>query len=251
MALQIYNLHVSVDDPSTKLGAGKEIVKGLDLEIKAGEVHVIMGPNGSGKSTLANALMGHPKYKVSKGYITLDGEDITVFKTNERAKRGLFLSMQYPAEIEGVTISNFLRMAVGAITGVKKNPIDFYRELTEKMKELEIDPLFAKRYLNLGFSGGEKKRMEILQLLMLNPKYAILDETDSGLDVDALRIVCEGINKYRSKDKGILLITHYNRILEYVTPDFVHIMREGRIVRSGGPELAKVIEERGYENIES
>lgn len=241
MSLSIKNLHISVDD--------KEIVKGLDLEIQPGEVHVIMGPNGSGKSTLANTLMGHPKYNVTKGYITLDDEDITAFKTNERAKRGLFLSMQYPAEIEGVTISNFLRMAVSAITGVKNNPIDFYRSLTEKMKELQIDPLFAKRYLNVGFSGGEKKRMETLQLLVLNPKYAILDETDSGLDVDALRIVCEGINKYRSKDKGILLITHYNRILEYITPDFVHIMRDGKIIKSGGSELAKEVEVSGYENI--
>lgn len=241
MALQIKNLHISVDE--------KEIVKGLDLEIQPGEVHVIMGPNGSGKSTLANTLMGHPKYKVTQGYITLDDEDITAFKTNERAKRGLFLSMQYPAEIEGVTISNFLRMAVSAITGVKSNPIDFYHQLTDKMKELQIDPLFAKRYLNVGFSGGEKKRMETLQLLVLNPKYAILDETDSGLDVDALRIVCEGINKYRSKDKGILLITHYNRIMEYITPDFVHIMRDGKIVKSGGAELGKIVEETGYENI--
>lgn len=241
MSLQIKNLHIEAD--------GREIVKGVDLEINAGEVHAIMGPNGSGKSTLANTLMGHPKYKVTKGSIILDDHDVTSLKPNERAKLGLFLSMQYPVEIEGVTISNFLRQAVSAITGVNKNPIMFHKELQDKMKDLEIDPMFAKRYLNVGFSGGEKKRAEILQLSLLDPKYAILDETDSGLDVDALRIVAEGINKFRGKEKGILLITHYNRILEYVTPDYVHIMRDGKIVKSGGRELAEQVEKTGYENI--
>ncbi|NCO04761.1 MAG: Fe-S cluster assembly ATPase SufC [Candidatus Magasanikbacteria bacterium] len=226
---------------------GKEIIHGLSLELPKGQVHVIMGPNGSGKSTLVNALMGHPSYTLTGGQIMLDGEDITQRAPDERSKAGLFLSMQYPPEIAGVTISNFLRMVYEAKMGEKQNPVVFYRFLQEKMEELQIDPTFAKRYVNQGFSGGEKKRAEILQLAVLDPTYAILDETDSGLDVDALKVVSEGINRFRSEEKGILLITHYNRILEYVTPDVVHIMIDGNIVKSGGAELAKDIEEKGYE----
>ena len=238
MSLEIQKLHISIED--------KLIVHGLDLEIEPGEIHVIMGPNGSGKSTLANAIMGHPKYFVEKGCITLDGEDITEAKVSEKAKRGLFLSMQYPPEIAGVTISSFLRTSVAALTGEKQNPIKFHKFLLKKMKELDMDPGFANRYLNVGFSGGEKKRMEILQLLTLQPKYAILDETDSGLDVDALKIVAEGINKFSSENSGVLLITHYQRILDYVRPNFVHIMMDGKIVESGGPELARKVESEGY-----
>ncbi len=226
---------------------GKEIIHGLSLELPKGQVHVIMGPNGSGKSTLVNALMGHPSYTLTGGQIMLDGEDITQRAPDERSKAGLFLSMQYPPEIAGVTISNFLRMVYEAKMGEKQNPVVFYRFLQEKMEESQIDPTFAKRYVNQGFSGGEKKRAEILQLAVLDPTYAILDETDSGLDVDALKVVSEGINRFRSEEKGILLITHYNRILEYVTPDVVHIMIDGNIVKSGGAELAKDIEEKGYE----
>lgn len=238
MSLKISNLKINVAD--------QKIVHDLNLEIKPGEVHAIMGPNGSGKSTLANTLMGHPKYKVAAGSIELDGTDITAEKPNVRAQKGLFLSMQYPPEIEGVTIANFLRVAKNSLTGVNHNPLDFHKELMAKMVELNIDPTFARRHLNAGFSGGEKKRAEILQLAVLDPKYAILDETDSGLDVDALRIVADGINRFRGSGKGILLITHYNRILEYVTPDFVHIMSGGKIVKNGGAELAKEVEKSGY-----
>lgn len=239
MSLQIKNLHISVED--------EKIVKDLNLEIKPGEVHVIMGPNGSGKSTLANTLMGHPKYEATSGIILVDNIDITESEPDERAKAGLFLSMQYPPAIAGVTVSNFLRVAVESLSGEKQSPVDFYRMLQEKMKDLNIDVSFAKRYLNQGFSGGEKKKAEILQLSILDPKYAILDETDSGLDVDALKIVAEGINRFHNKDKVILLITHYNRILEYIKPDYVHIMADGKIVKSGGAELAKEVESTGYE----
>lgn len=238
MSLKISHLKISVAD--------QEIVHGIDLELNPGEVHAIMGPNGSGKSTLANTLMGHPKYNVTAGSIKLDDHDITNEKPNVRAKKGLFLSMQYPPEIEGVTIANFLRVAKNSLTDTNHNPMDFHKELMAKMAELGIDPAFARRHLNAGFSGGEKKRAEILQLAVLDPKYAILDETDSGLDVDALRIVADGINRFRGPAKGILLITHYNRILEYVTPDFVHIMSGGKIVKSGGAELAKEVEKNGY-----
>ncbi|OGH64523.1 MAG: Fe-S cluster assembly ATPase SufC [Candidatus Magasanikbacteria bacterium RIFCSPHIGHO2_01_FULL_41_23] len=238
MSLKISNLKVTVAD--------QEIIHGLNLEINVGEVHAIMGPNGSGKSTLANTLMGHPKYSVTVGNIVLDGENVTTEKPNIRAQKGLFLSMQYPPEIEGVTIANFLRVAKNALTGINHNPLDFHKELLAKMAELNIDPAFARRHLNAGFSGGEKKRVEILQLAVLDPKYAILDETDSGLDVDALRIVADGINRFRGTEKGILLITHYNRILEYVTPNFVHIMSAGKIVKSGGAELAEEVEKNGY-----
>ena len=225
----------------------KDIIHGLDLIVKKGEVHAIMGPNGSGKSTLANAVMGHPKYTITSGQVLLDGEDITTIKVSEKAKKGLFLSMQYPPQIEGVTVSNFLRTATAALTGEKQNPVKFHKALLKKMAELEMDPAFANRALNVGFSGGEKKRLEILQLVVLNPKYVILDETDSGLDVDALKVVAEGINRFRGADNGILLVTHYNRILEYVVPDAVHIMVEGEIVASGGKELAHRVEKNGYD----
>ena len=238
MSLSIKNLHISVDN--------KKIVHGVTLEIKPGEIHALMGPNGSGKSTLANALMGHPKYAITAGQILLDGDDITGAKVSEKAKKGLFLSPQYPPEIAGVTVSNFLRTAAGTITGIKQNPIKFHQALIETLKSLNMDPAFASRYLNVGFSGGEKKRLEVLQLLTLNPKYAILDEVDSGLDVDAIKIVAKGINRFASVETGILLITHYQRILEYIAPTRVHIMRGGRITESGGLELARSIETKGY-----
>lgn len=241
MSLQLKNLHVSAEN--------KEIIKGIDLELKKGEVQVIMGPNGSGKSTLANTLMGHPKYTITKGSIKLDETDITHFSPDKRAKLGLFLSMQYPPEISGVTIANFLRLAKKSLTGKSVDPMKFHQELVEKMNGLHIDPEFLKRYVNSGFSGGEKKKAEILQLLALNPTYAILDETDSGLDVDALKIVAEGIKTFAKKDKGILLITHYERLLTYIIPDTVYVMMQGKIVKSGGKELAKKIEEEGYVNI--
>lgn len=238
MELMIKDLHVAVE--------GNEIIRGLSLKIKKGEVHALMGPNGSGKSTLANALMGHPKYQVTKGTIILDGKDITKATPDERAKLGLFLSFQYPAEIPGVTISNFLRMALSSIKGKKQDVLEFHRLLKMKMSELKMDTSFSKRYLNEGFSGGEKKRAEILQLSVLEPGYAILDETDSGLDVDALRIVAEGINRYRSRDRAFLLITHYNRILHYIVPDFVHVLYKGRLIKSGGKDLALEIEQKGF-----
>lgn len=239
MSLHIQNLHTSVEHT--------EILHGVNLEINKGEVHAIMGPNGSGKSTLANTLMGHPKYTVTGGEVMIDETNILELEPDERAKAGLFLSMQYPPEIPGVTISNFLRAAVEGLTGEKQHPIKFYKALQETMKELGIDPEFAGRSVNAGFSGGEKKRAEMLQLAVLKPTFAILDETDSGLDVDALKVVAEGINNFRSEKTGVLLITHYNRILEYVTPDVVHIMVDGKIVKSGGAELAKEIEETGYQ----
>lgn len=240
MALEIKNLHITAGD--------KEIVHGVSLAMKKGEVHVIMGQNGSGKSTLANAVMGHPKYRITSGRIFLDTEDITDIKVSEKAKKGLFLSMQYPPEVQGVTVTNFLRTATNSLTGSQQNPIRFHNALLEKMQTLGVDRSFAGRAINVGFSGGEKKRLEILQLLVLNPIFAILDETDSGLDVDALKIVADGINRFRSPEHGILLITHYNRILQFVQPDFVHVMKEGRIVESGGKELAERIEKEGYGN---
>lgn len=239
MSLAIHNLHVGVQK--------KEIIHGLNLEIKKGEVHAIMGPNGSGKSTLANTLMGHPKYDVKEGTITLDGKDITEAKPDDRAKKGLFLSMQYLPEIPGVTISNFLRTAVTAVTGEKQQPVKFHRALKEKLSELGMDPEFATRYLNVGFSGGEKKRMEVLQLEMLQPTYAILDETDSGLDIDALKLVADGIKRFASEHTGVLIITHYPRLLEMIEPSHMHIMKAGNIVESGGMELVQKVEEGGFE----
>jgi Fe-S cluster assembly ATP-binding protein len=237
--LQIEGLTVSVE--------GKQIVNGLDLTIPAGEVHAIMGPNGSGKSTLANTLMGHPHYEVIGGRILLKGEDITKLPPNERAQRGMFLAMQYPTSIPGVTMVNFLRAAMKAVQG-KDVPVREFRErLREALDVLKMDESFARRYVNDGFSGGEKKRAEVLQMSLLRPVMAVMDETDSGLDIDALRTVAEGINTLRGPDRGILLITHYQRILNYVTPDHVHVLYRGRIVRSGGKELASQLEEKGYD----
>lgn len=228
---------------------GKEILKGLSLEIKGGEIHAIMGPNGTGKSTLASALMGHPKYEVTEGTVTLDGEDVLEMAVDERARAGLFLAMQYPSEITGVTNADFLRSAMNVRRGEGNeiSLIKFIRQMEAKMKQLEMNPEFMHRYLNEGFSGGEKKRNEILQMLLLEPKFVILDEIDSGLDIDALRIVAEGVNAMRSEDRGFLIITHYQRLLNYVKPDFVHVMMQGRIVKSGGPELAERLEAEGYD----
>jgi Fe-S cluster assembly ATP-binding protein len=228
---------------------GKEILKGVDLEIKGGEVHAVMGPNGTGKSTLASAVMGHPKYEVTEGQITLNGEDILEMEVDERARAGLFLAMQYPSEISGVTNADFLRSAINARRGEGNeiSLIKFIRQMESKMQELEIDPQFMHRYLNEGFSGGEKKRNEILQMMMLEPSIVILDEIDSGLDIDALKIVAEGVNSMRGEERGFLIITHYQRLLNYVKPDFVHVMMQGRIVKSGGPELAERLEAEGYD----
>lgn len=228
---------------------GKEILKGLSLQIGGGEIHAVMGPNGTGKSTLASSLMGHPKYEVTGGSVMLDGEDLLEMEVDERARAGLFLAMQYPSEIAGVTNSDFLRSAMGARLeeGEEISLIRFIRQMESKMKELEMNPEFAHRYLNEGFSGGEKKRNEILQMLLLEPKIVILDEVDSGLDIDALRIVARGVNAMRSQDRGFLIITHYQRLLNYITPDYVHVMMQGRIVKSGGPELAERLEADGYE----
>ncbi|MDB5055947.1 MAG: sufC [Bacilli bacterium] len=228
---------------------GKEILKGLSLTIGGGEIHAIMGPNGTGKSTLASTLMGHPKYEVTEGTVTLDGEDVLDMAVDERARAGLFLAMQYPSEISGVTNSDFLRSAINAKRGEGNeiSLIKFIRQMEKKMKDLEMNAEFAHRYLNEGFSGGEKKRNEILQMMLLEPRICILDEIDSGLDIDALRIVAEGVNSLKSEDRGFLIITHYQRLLDYITPDFVHIMMQGRIVKSGGPELAELVEKDGYD----
>lgn len=239
--LQIENLRAKIDD--------KEILKGLSLEIKGGEVHAIMGPNGTGKSTLASTLMGHPKYEVTGGSVTLNGEDVLEMAVDERARAGLFLGMQYPSEISGVTNSDFLRSAMNARRGEGSeiSLMKFIREMDKKMGTLEMDESFSHRYLNEGFSGGEKKRNEILQMMMLEPKLCILDEIDSGLDIDALKIVASGVNEMRSADRCFLIITHYQRLLSYITPDFVHVMMQGRIVKSGGPELAEHLEAEGYD----
>jgi Fe-S cluster assembly ATP-binding protein len=243
--LEISDLHVSVAEAS---GASREILRGVDLTVSAGETHAIMGPNGSGKSTLAYAIAGHPKYQVTQGSVTLDGADVLTMSVDARARAGLFLAMQYPVEVPGVTVSNFLRTAVTAVRGEAPKLRVFVKELRGAMDGLSIDPDFAERNLNEGFSGGEKKRHEILQLQLLSPKIAILDETDSGLDIDALKVVSEGINAYRSQPgHGVLLITHYTRILRYVQPDFVHVFVGGRIVEEGGPELADKLEAEGYE----
>lgn len=228
---------------------GKEILKGINLEMKGGEVHAIMGPNGTGKSTLASALMGHPKYEVTEGKVFLNGEDVLEMEVDERARAGLFLAMQYPSEIAGVTNSDFLRSSINARRGEGNeiSLIKFIRQMEGKMKELEMNPEFAHRYLNEGFSGGEKKRNEILQMMMLDPKLVVLDEIDSGLDIDALRIVANGVNAMKSEERGFLIITHYQRLLNYITPDYVHVMMQGRIVKSGGPELAERLEAEGYD----
>ncbi|WP_030167598.1 Fe-S cluster assembly ATPase SufC [Spirillospora albida] len=243
--LEIRDLHVSVADGTD---GTKEILRGVDLTVKAGETHAIMGPNGSGKSTLAYAIAGHPKYDVTAGTVTLDGEDVLEMSVDERARAGLFLAMQYPVEVPGVSVSNFLRSAVTAVRGEAPKLREFSKEMKAAMDALSIDPVFAQRSLNEGFSGGEKKRHEILQLEMLKPKLAVLDETDSGLDVDALKVVSEGVNRFSaSGETGVLLITHYTRILRYVKPDFVHVFSAGRVVAAGGPELADELENEGYE----
>ena len=241
--LEIRNLQVSVD---TENGA-VEILKGVDLTIKSGETHAIMGPNGSGKSTLAYSIAGHPKYLITGGSVTLDGTDVLEMSVDERAKAGLFLAMQYPVEVPGVSVSNFLRTAVTAIRGEAPKVRTWVGEVKEAMASLNIDTTFSERNVNEGFSGGEKKRHEILQMELLRPKIAILDETDSGLDVDALRIVSEGVNRVKANsDLGVMLITHYTRILRYIKPDFVHVFANGKIVEEGGPELADKLEEKGY-----
>jgi Fe-S cluster assembly ATP-binding protein len=241
MSLEVQDLHVRTEE--------FEILHGVDLNVTKGETHALMGPNGSGKSTLANSLMGSPSYEVTEGRVILNGEDVTEADPDERARAGLFMAFQYPATVPGVSVANFLRMAMN--TG-RDEPIkvkEFGQELKANMDLLRIDRDFTSRYLNDGFSGGEKKRAEILQLAMLKPEFAILDETDSGLDIDALRVVADGVNSMRGPEMGVLIITHYTRILEYVTPDFVHIMLDGRIVREGGPELAADLEEKGYDFI--
>ncbi len=243
--LDIRNLHVSVE--------GREILKGVDLVVRQGEVHALMGPNGTGKSTLAYTLMGHPGYEVTEGEVWFKGHNILDLEPDERAHLGLFLAFQYPVSIPGVSVANFLRTAINARRRAE-NPEDkgipipeFRRMLKEKMELLRMDPSFAGRYLNEGFSGGEKKRAEVLQMAVLRPEIAIMDETDSGLDIDALRVVSEGVNALRGPELGVLLITHYQRILNYIKPDFVHIMLDGRIVESGGPDLALHLEEHGYD----
>lgn len=248
--LVIKGLHVSVE--------GKEILKGLSLEVGKGQIHALMGPNGSGKSTLANTLMGHPKYEVTQGEIRFKGEDLNEMDPDERSRKGLFLAFQYPLAIPGVSVANFLRTALNArlpknegngTPAAKRgiSPKDFRALLNEKMKILKVDASFASRYLNDGFSGGEKKRAEILQMAVLKPEIAILDETDSGLDIDALRVVADGVNALAGPDLGVLIITHYNRILNYIKPDKVHVMVDGRITLSGGPELAMELESKGYD----
>ena len=245
--LEIRNLHVALED-------GTEIVRGVDLSVSSGEVHAIMGPNGSGKSTLAYALMGHPAYEITDGEVLLDGVNIVELGADERAQLGLFLAFQYPHVVPGVTVASFLRAALNAVRKARNAGVDdpvkvgeFRKEVVAAMERLKIPKELASRYLNDGFSGGEKKRVEILQMALLSPKISILDETDSGLDIDALRIVSDGVNALRDDARGFLIITHYTRILSYVRPDFVHIMLDGRIVREGGPELADQLEDKGYE----
>ena len=243
--LEIRDLHVSVADAA---GASREILRGVDLTVAAGQTHAIMGPNGSGKSTLAYAIAGHPKYEITQGSVSLDGEDVLAMSVDARARAGLFLAMQYPVEVPGVSVSNFLRTAVTSVRGEAPKLRVFLKEMREAMTALQIDPAFAERNLNEGFSGGEKKRHEILQLELLKPKIAVLDETDSGLDIDALKVVSAGINRYRAAEgHGVLLITHYTRILRYIRPDFVHVFVGGRVVEEGGPELAETLEAEGYE----
>jgi len=235
-----HDVHVEVE--------GKEVVKGVTLEVGRGEKHAVMGPNGSGKSSLANALAGHPNYSITSGEAYIEGRNLLEMDATERARAGLFLAFQYPLAIPGVTVANFLRSAIKARSGNDESVLrDFRRELIEKFQMLDVDKAFATRYVNDGFSGGEKKRLEILQMAMLKPKIAILDETDSGLDIDALKVVSRGINSATSGDEAIILVTHYQRILNYVKPDMVHVMMDGRIVRSGGPDLALHLEEHGYD----
>src|SRR5574338_16116 len=241
--LEITDLHVSVD---TEQGT-KEILRGVDLTIDGGQTHAIMGPNGSGKSTLAYSIAGHPKYTVTGGSVTLDGADVLAMSVDERARAGLFLAMQYPVEVPGVSVSNFLRTAKTAIDGEAPKLRTWVKDVNTAMERVKMDTAMAQRSVNEGFSGGEKKRHEIVQLELLNPKVAVLDETDSGLDIDALKIVSEGVNRFREQsDRGVLLITHYTRILRYIKPQFVHVFVGGRVVESGGPELADELETNGY-----
>jgi Fe-S cluster assembly ATP-binding protein len=237
--LKIENLRAEID--------GQEIIKGLDLEVGKGEIHAIMGPNGSGKSTLSNVLMGHPRYEVTGGSVTFQGEDVLEMEPDERAKLGMFLAFQYPSEVPGVSVANFLRTAVNSVREEELSPMEMYRLIQDKMRVMQMDPKFAERYLNEGFSGGEKKRNEILQMLMLEPKLAIMDETDSGLDIDALQVVSKGVNELRGPEFSAVIITHYQRILRYIEPDHVHVMLDGRIVTSGGKELALDLEDKGYD----
>jgi Fe-S cluster assembly ATP-binding protein len=240
MVLEIKDLQAKIED--------KPILNGIDLRLDSGEIHALMGPNGSGKSTLANVLMGHPKYEVTGGQILLDGDDLLEMSIDERSKRGLFLAFQYPVEIPGVTVGKFLKRATELrAPGGKMDVSKYIKELRESMDFMEMDQQFINRYLNEGFSGGEKKRMEILQMLVLRPSFAIMDETDSGLDIDALKVVSKGVNKLRGDGFGALIITHYQRILDHIKPDFVHIMYKGKIVTSGGKELVEALEERGYD----
>jgi Fe-S cluster assembly ATP-binding protein len=248
--LELKNLHVALED-------GTEIVKGVDLAVNTNEVHAVMGPNGSGKSTLAYALMGHPAYEITEGQVLFDGEDLTKMEADERAHRGLFLAFQYPHAVPGVTVTSFLRSAINAIrkarAGGEDDPVpipEFRKELLEQMDRLKVSRELASRYLNAGFSGGEKKRVEILQMAMLKPRIAVLDETDSGLDIDALRVVANGVKELVSPEMGAVVITHYQRILNYITPDYVHVFMDGRIVEEGGPELAHTLEAEGYERYE-
>ncbi len=233
------DIHVEVE--------GKEVVKGVSLEIAPGEIHAIMGPNGSGKSSLSNALMGHPGYKITRGEALLDGKNLLEMEADQRSRAGLFLAFQYPLAIPGVTVANFLRAALKSHRGPEADMSDFRKLLKKEMAALSIDESFATRYLNDGFSGGEKKRIEILQMAVLNPRVTLLDETDSGLDIDALKTVASGINRFHGETKGVLLVTHYQRLLNYVKPHYVHVMMDGRLVKSGGPELALKLEESGYD----
>jgi len=237
----IEDLHVSVED--------KPILRGVNLTVQQGEIHALMGPNGSGKSTLANALMGHPKYKITSGRVRFQGEDILALTPDERARKGLFLAFQYPVAIPGVSLGNFLRAATRAVHGPSMTAGQFRRELMDKMKLLKMDPSFAGRYVNDGLSGGEKKRAEVLQMALLQPKIAVMDETDSGLDIDALRIVAESVNAIHTSEMGVLVITHYQRLLNYIKPQFVHVLVAGQIVKSGGPELIEHLEAEGYDPI--
>ena len=243
--LEITNLHVTV---KVEGDATKEILRGVDLTVAAGQTHAIMGPNGSGKSTLAYSIAGHPKYTVTEGTVTLDGEDVLAMSVDERARAGLFLAMQYPVEVPGVSVSNFLRTAKTAIDGEAPNLRHWIKDVRTAMTDLRMDPTFAERNVNEGFSGGEKKRHEILQMELLKPKIAILDETDSGLDVDALKVVAEGVNRVKdNNDLGVMLITHYTRILRYIEPDHVHVFINGKVAESGGRELADRLEDEGYD----
>ncbi len=242
--LEIRDLHVSVETES----GPKEILRGVNLTISAGEIHAVMGPNGSGKSTLAYSVAGHPKYTITSGTVTMDGQDVLAMSVDERAQAGLFLAMQYPVEVPGVSVSNFLRTAKTAIDGEAPKLRHWVKDVKGAMNRLKMDPSFAERDVNAGFSGGEKKRHEILQMELLKPKFAILDETDSGLDIDALRVVSDGVNRaHDDNDMGVLLITHYTRILRYIKPDFVHVFVDGRVAAEGGPELAEQLEAEGYD----